>query len=326
MALSGSCLESYGPITTEICVKNQGDASADTFLVGVSEGSNWTINGLSPGETNCFESEQNLSAETITADLNNQIVESNEGNNTWTIPAPTPPVLCSPTEALPPEEPDVSYQGVSFSYDPILASEVRPINVPGEVGAAVEAWNTPDHLEFIFDGYLSQYNLHTPTILIFPTEAYNTVNPTAGDVIYQLKQFLQDQPSDPEDIPLLPIWNAAQFMQAQVKYFRFQNGSGVRFITQYGQAAWPINGEDMFYTFQGLTDDEMYYISAALPLSHPSLPDPETVTMDDAFYDNFMDYVEEIEDQLNAEPPGSFFPTLSVLDAVIESLLVTGMN
>jgi len=328
MALTGNCLEEYGPITTKICVENQGNGSAGSFVLGVSEGTSWTVARLNPGETSCFESELNLSAATVTADANNQVTESNEGNNTWTIPSPTPPVLCSPTaeQVQPTPEPDVSYQGVSFSFDASLALSVTPETVASQEDAAVEPWNTPEHLIFTFNGYLLPDSFHTPRILVLPANDYNAINPTAGDVIYQLQQLLENKPSDPEDIPFLPVFNAAQFMQAQVRYFRFQNGAGVRFLTMYGQAAWPINNDDMFYTFQGITDDGMYYISAILPISHPNLPDPESVTIDDAFYDNFMNYVDGMEDQLNTEPPFTFFPTLSILDAMIESLYVAGTN
>jgi hypothetical protein len=218
------------------------------------------------------------------------------------------------------------YQGVSFSYNASLAYSVNPEVVPSEEDTAIEAWNTPEHLLFGFTGYPLPDAFHTPRMMVFPTGDYNAINPTAGDVIYQLDQLLQNQPSDPEEIPLLPIFNAAQFMRARVYYFRFQNGSGVRFLTQYGQAAWPINSDDMFYTYQGITDDGLYYVSAIFPISHPNLPDPESVTIDDAFYDNFMNYVDGMEDQLTSEHPDSFFPTLTVLDAMMESLLVTGMN
>jgi hypothetical protein len=321
MTVTGGCLEEYGPITTEICVKNQGEAFAQAFVVGASEGSNWPIAGLNAGETNCFESDLNLSAETITADINNQVQESNEGNNTWTIPSPTPPVLCSPTH-----EPDVSYEGVSFSYDPILASSVSPEMIPAQEDAAVEPWNTPEHMAFTLLGYPLVDHFHIPEILVFPTDEYNAINPTAGDIIYQLEQLLDTQPSNPEEIPFLPVFNAAQFMQARVYYFRFQNGTGVRFLTQYGQGAWPINSEDMFYTYQGITDDGKFYVSTILPISHPNLPDADSVMMDDAFYDNFMNYVVGMEDQLSTELPDSFFPTLSLLDAMMESLLVMGSN
>jgi hypothetical protein len=324
MEVTGSCLDEYGPIITKICVENRGNASASLFLLGVSEGTNWTVNGLDPGETVCFESELDLSAATVTADVNNEVAESNENNNTWTIPVPTPPVLCNQEveEPTPAFEPDISFQGVSFSYDDSLATSVTPETVPEEAEAGIDSWNTPDYIQFIFNGYPLPDAFHTPRIMVFPVDAYNAINPTAGDSIYQLNQLLQSQPENPEEIPFLPVFPAAQYMQAQVRYFRFQNGEGVRFLTQYGQDAWPLSNDEMFYTFQGITDDGQFYISAVLPISHPSLPDPETVTMDDAFYEDFMGYIAVKEGQLSAESPDSFTPTLLVLDAMIESLLV----
>ncbi len=328
MDVTGECLEEYGPITTRICADNRGVASSDLFVLAVSDGTSWTIARLGPGETICFDSDLNLSGATVTVDSDNQVDESNESNNTWTIPVPTPPILCTQEvdEPPPPPEPDVSFQGISFSYDDTLATSVAPEIVPEQMDAAIESWNTPVHTQFTFNGYPLPDTFHTPRIMVFPADAYNAVNPTAGDIIYQLNQLLQSQPENPEEIPFLPVFNAAQFLQAQVRYLRFQNGKGVRFLTQYGQAAWPINNNDMFYTFQGITDDGQFYISVIFPISHPSLPDPETVNMDDAFYEDFMNYVAVKEGQLSAESPDSFNPTLSMLDFIIETILVTASN
>jgi hypothetical protein len=328
MELTGSCLEEYGPITTRICAENRGDEIMDSFVLAVSDGTNWTIGRLGSGEAICFDSDSNLSGETVTVDSTNAVDESNENNNTWTIPVPTPPALCTQEaeELPPPPEPDVSYQGISFSYDDTLARTVSTEIVPKQEDSAVDPWNTPDYIQFTFNGYPLADAFHTPKIMVFPVDAYNAINPTAGDSIYQLNQLIQSEPENPEEIPVLPVIPAAQYMRAQVRYLRFQNGEGVRFLTQYGQDAWPINNDEMFYSFQGITDDGQFYISAILPISHPSLPDPETVTMDDAFYEDFMQYVAVIEGQLSAESPNSFTPTLSTLDGMIESLLVMTSN
>jgi hypothetical protein len=123
-------------------------------------------------------------------------------------------------------------------------------------------------------------------------------------------------------LPFLPIWNAAQIMQAHMRYIDFQNGSGVRYLAQYGQAAWPINNKDIFYTFQGLTHDGQTYISAIFPVSNPILPEAESVVVDDAFYNNFESYVQDIETQLDAQPDSSFTPSLSLLDQLIHTLVI----
>lgn len=327
------CVEEYAFLVSRVCVENQGDAPADPFALGVSEGTSWSVAGLDVGEENCFDSDIDLSGAMVTADANKDVAESNEDNNTWIIPVPTQPIRCTPdtgetqptTESSEPTpEPDVSYQGVSFSYDGSLASSITSETIPAEGDAAIDPWATPEHFQFTLDGYPLSGTFHQPRIMVFPVEAYKAINPTTGETIDQLQQLLASNPASPETIPFLPVFNAGQFMRAQVKYLDFQNGSGVRFLTQYGQAVWPINNEDMFYTFQGLTGDGQYYISAILPVSHPSLPDPNSVTMDEAFYDNFMNYVATMEGQLNAELADSFAPALSLLDAMIQSIDVYG--
>jgi len=328
MQVTGACLEEYGPITSRVCVENRGNAPSSTFLTATNDGTNWTVPGLGPSEATCFDTETDLSGALVTADVNNEVVESNEDNNTWTIPAPTPPILCTQEveEIQPTDEPDVTYQGASFSFDDTLASSVTTETVPEQQDAAIEEWNTPEHFLFTFNGYSNGDTFWTPQIMVFFVDSYIDINPTASDTISRLEELLETTPSNPENIPLFPVFNAAQFMQAQVNYLRFQNGAGVRFLTQYGQAAWPINNVDMFYAFQGITDDGKYYISAIMPVSHPSLPIAESVTLDDAFAENFMNYVADIEEQLSAESADSFEPSLSILDAMIESLNVTGIN
>jgi len=110
---------------------------------------------------------------------------------------------------------------------------------------------------------------------------------------------------------------------AGVAYLKFTNGSGVRYLTQYGQSFAPINNQSMFYTFQGITNDDMYYGSAIFPLSHPDLPaDGSQVPSGDyqTFADNFPKYILETETTLSNANASSFTPNLARLDALIQSL------
>lgn len=328
------CVEEYASLVIKICVENRGDAPAGPFVLQAGEDESWALTGLGVGETACFNSDVG-SGGMVIADANNDVVEADESNNSWMLPVLTLPAICKPSsgETQPPTEtpeptpePDVSFQGVSFSYEESLASSITPETIPADADAAVESWANPEHIQFTLDGYPLSGTFHQPRIMVFPVDAYKTINPTAGEIIAQLQQLLADNPTNPEVIPFLPVFHAGQFMQAHVKYLDFQNGSGVRFLTQYGQDAWPINNEDLFYAFQGLTLDGQYYISAILPVSHPSLPDPGSVPMDDAFYENFMNYVADIERQLSAEHEDSFTPALWLLDVMIQSFEVTGDN
>ena len=235
--------------------------------------------------------------------------------------AAPPPDVDSTEEVLSPV-PDILFEGVSFSYDHTLAETVSPENDPGMVDEANEFWNIPPHLKFTFSNWILAEAFHDAAIRVYPAENFRAVNSSISDHLDNLQMVIDTQPGDHDDIRVGDLFNAAQFIRSQVDYLDFQNGRGVRFLSQYGQAAWPIGWPHLFYTFQGLTDDGAFYISIILPVHHPSLPYPDDVVMDDAFYDYFVNYRTEIQTQLNGEDPASFEPTLLILDALVETLLV----
>ncbi len=219
----------------------------------------------------------------------------------------------------------VGYEGISFSYSNAIAAEVVAETVPA-VDSPAEWEVEPEHFRFSFNGYVLPETFHEPRIVVYPVSKFEARSEIAGNIIAALREFLAERPAAQESIPFLPMWNAGQMMQSQVAYIDFQNGAGVRFLTQYGQAALPVNNHDMFYTFQGLTDDGHYYVAAILPASHPSLPaDGTEVPGGDwaAFADNYQSYVTDIEQQLDAQDVSSFVPDLSLLDVMIQSLEVT---
>ena len=114
-------------------------------------------------------------------------------------------------------------------------------------------------------------------------------------------------------------------LHTQVAFVDFENGRGVRFLTEYAQYFAPINNTDLFYTFQGLTSDGQYYVAAILPVAHPSLPaDASQIPGDDpeAFADIYDTYVNDIALQLAAYDAAEFTPDLALLDAMIASLEV----
>ena len=230
---------------------------------------------------------------------------------------------CGPGEVETPTT-SVNCDGVSLSYADALAAGVSCETVPveelmGGVGFM------PEHLELAFNNYVLPDTFHAPQIHIYPVSGLESGSEPARDIVTRLRQFLADRPAEPEEIPFLPLWNAGQLMQTQVAYLNFQNGSGVRFLSEYAQYYAPINNTDMFYTFQGLTVDGQYYIAAVLPVSHPTLP-PDSSEIPggdfDAFADNYLSYIADIEQQLAAADPASFAPSLALLDGMIQSISV----
>ncbi len=163
---------------------------------------------------------------------------------------------------------------------------------------------------------------HSPVVQVYPVEEFRAINENAAGRIDDLQSLIATKtlPSS-GSLPFLPVFNAAQMVQIKPVLLDFQNGSGVRFITQFGQAFEPINNKGMIYTFQGLTADGKSYISVIMPLSHPDLAQYDNFLPDD-FYDTAEQFLKDQTAKLNGQPDESFMPSLADLDAMLRSLKV----
>jgi hypothetical protein len=233
------------------------------------------------------------------------------------------------TEVSVTEGADVIFEGVSFYYDEALADHVVAEVVPA-VGGDVPEWEMlPEYIRFSFEGYAPPGVFHEPRIMVFPAADLEASGETARRIAANIQRVLAERPGVPVERfqggGFLPPMNAAHMLNTQFAYFDFQSGTGVRSLTQMGQAYMPINNQELFYTFQGMTHDGKYYVAAILPISHPSLPaDGSEIPGGDfeAFADNFATYVQEIEERLDAEADDSFAPNIALLDEMIQSLEV----
>ncbi len=187
----------------------------------------------------------------------------------------------------------------------------------------------PRHEKYLLQGYPLVNTFHTPAVYVYPVNEYLQVNEDMAEPFNSLKAIIAGQPM-PEAIPFLPAFNAAQMFHANEQILTFQNGKGIRFLTQYGQAPYPINNNSLFYTFQGMTDDGAYYVSAILPISasflsadgNPDTPLPaDGVPFDWENFENTNQHFELVKQKLNATDPNAFDPTLTSLDALIQSIL-----
>ena len=227
-----------------------------------------------------------------------------------------------------PPAPDVAYEGITFSYDESIAAGVSPAIIPGQnLGEDYMPGDTyPTHYEFGFNGYAIGNSFHTPLITIYPVAEYRAISSYASNEIDSLQSALTNHPSGGSisDLPFLPIWNAAQIFSAKVTYFDFQNGSGLRYLTMYGQATYPVDNQNLFYTYQGLTDDGQYYISAVLPVTNAILPDDGATTVDDwiEFDNNWETYIIGALQTLNGQSAENYTPNLALLDEMMASFSI----
>ncbi|HEX7541208.1 MAG TPA: hypothetical protein VF352_03680, partial [Anaerolineales bacterium] len=129
-----------------------------------------------------------------------------------------------------------------------------------------------------------------------------------------------------DTLPLLPSFNAAQIFHAQYQVLPFASGGGIRYLTEYAQYYAPVNNNDLFYTYQGLTSDGKYWVSAILPINNPILPanavNPPGGLSWDEFNNNYGPYITDMIDQLNSQTSGSYTPTLAALDALVTSITI----
>lgn len=261
--------------------------------------------------------------------LENQAAASTSQPVEETIP-PTETEPIQPTQAPieTMQEPDVSFEGIHFSFDPNIANGTFPVIIPEKnMGEDFMPGDTyPTHFEFTFESYAVGDHFHTPKILVYPVDEYRAISPTAADIIENLTQTLLTKPGGGamSNLPFLPIWPAAQIFSAQVSYFDFQNGSGVRYLTMFGQGLSPVDNQNLFYTFQGLTEDGRYYISAVLPVTHLSLPNDGASEIQDwtDFTENWEDYIAETIDWLQMQGAETFTPNLALLDEMMASFLI----
>ncbi len=126
-------------------------------------------------------------------------------------------------------------------------------------------------------------------------------------------------------LPFLPVMSGIQAFIARYQVVPFGSGNGIRFITQSNSGIVPVNNQAMFYTFQGLSSDGKYWVSAILPISSPLVmadaKNPPNGMSMDQFTAGYQTYMSDLKAKFN-ESAASFTPDLSTLDALVASIKV----
>ena len=237
-------------------------------------------------------------------------------------PPPSPTWTIHPTVTASPPETNFSYAGVSFFFNDLLADDITAGVTPGQYDESNTWWSTPDHRVYKFNGWVLSDSFHPPAIRVYPVAEFTAINENVTAGLNALDAALKTIPLDGGSLRVPDMFNAGQLYFSNPKAMRFQNGYGARWLSQYGQAYFPVGKPNLFYTFQGFTNDGLYYVSIILPVNHPSLPATDQVSMDDAFYEHFPTYAAEIRALLEEQSDNSFMPSLVLLDQLVTSLLV----
>ncbi|MCA9915942.1 MAG: hypothetical protein KC496_21455 [Anaerolineae bacterium] len=245
----------------------------------------------------------------------------------WPEPVPIP------TAAV--QQVQVDYEGVQFRFDVSLATAVSAANYPATAeGDGPVA--SPGYTEFTFDGYQAGEYLNyapQPRVDVFTIGEFgaygfyiqqldqlNQILSTRPD----LNQYVNASPGDPNvpNLPFLPVFNAAQVFRTHPEYIELPQIRGIRYLVYFSQAANPITSGEIFYTFQGITDDGQHYVSAILPVDTGTITLPFPDMAQDNFGEQYRQYLSDVLGTITATPEANFSPSLHTLDALAASIMV----
>jgi hypothetical protein len=242
-------------------------------------------------------------------------------------------------------------QNISLAYDSILAPWADAWTVPAVPVSdqILFAEAQPGYAQIRFWGFQGGRPYDLPLLPVDNRMAQVRIFQTAdfpgfGDdspqgfvnQLQALKDLLQTGP-DPARclqpitgepaLPFLPWINMKQTFCAQPQIIEFQNGRGIRYISYYAQGPNPVLEREVFYTFQGLTEDGKFYVSAFFPVETGVFPvePPACPQCGEPDYDPFAEWTAVLSEQLtrlNAQASVDFAPSLAVLDSVIHSIQI----
>jgi hypothetical protein len=250
---------------------------------------------------------------------------------TGTQPTVTAPPLAIATSVAatktivpgPPVTPNLTCNELALYLEPALASGTKCETIL-ESAEGIEIY--PQYTRLTLQGYVLSNKFFTPQISMFPVQRYDKL--LSGTVIRDVRkiQALIDGVSADDSLPFLPTFNAAQIFNAQYQVLPFASGGGIRYLTEYAQYFAPVNNTDLIYTYQGLTSDGIYWVSAILPINNPILPadaaNPPGGLSWEEFSNNFQPYITDMVKQLNSQPSDSYTPSLAALDALVASITI----
>lgn len=244
---------------------------------------------------------------------------------------------CSPPDTPtqltePPQSPaNVTCNELSFYLDPALGSgyDCETVSESSSSDIPMDIFIYPAYTELSIQNYPLTHTQFPAQIRIYPVKRFSELLP---DVIphrvSDLELFSSSGTWNSGELPFLPVLPMLQTFFSYETDLSFNGGHGVRFITDYNESNHPISNSTIFYTYQGITDDGAYWVAVTLPISSPILPAdadfrdlPEGYTSEN-WQQNYSSYVNELKDSLEAQVPGSFFPTLNNLDDLVRSITV----
>jgi heat shock protein HslJ len=224
----------------------------------------------------------------------------------------------------------VSFNGFSFNFDSSLATNVSISQFAGDP-ADLQQPGGPEvrHTQFLFSSANpvpeSIFDA-TGAIRVYQTADFAAYE-NAQTQLQQLQTVLTNRPdlatamNTDGSLPFMPILPATQAIAGHAGYVETASVQGISYVTVFRQDVSPFTSNEFVYTFQGLSTDGAHYVSAVFHVNASMFPESIPADFDmDTFNAGFADYLAQSVDQLNQATPESFTPSLTTIDAVIQSI------
>jgi hypothetical protein len=224
----------------------------------------------------------------------------------------------------------VAFDGVGFTMDSSFGDNVEIESYAGDpVADAVPAFSDAPYFQFLMyaDPSAPRSMFDSGAVRVYRTSDLAQYS-FLQTVVDELNSLIANQ-SDlsaymvPESkLPFLPIATHGQIIRARAHYVETENVSGVAYIAINQAAAEPFLSNTPIYTFQGISADGDYYVSAVFPVITDVFPaeTPSDFNME-TFAANAPAYYAESIAMLNDAAPESFAPSLTTIDALVQSLV-----
>jgi len=250
---------------------------------------------------------------------------------------PTPTITLTPSPIPIPQDEPYQLNGVFFivpaCLDAVPAMEFVDAVQPNPGAGPIMYY--PANRQVSFSGYPLKDKYFEPLIRIYPVKEFAAMSDISAGRVTRMTELLASQTWKPGDsIPLLPGYSMMQIFQAQVIFLDFKNGHGIRWLTELAQYSPPVNNQDLFYSYQGMTSDGKYWVSVMLPINAAYLqdnPDSTEVPPNGLAFPSRTSHIlkQELESyytlmlrMLNNTPDAVFTPSLDCLDKLVSSIAI----
>lgn len=222
--------------------------------------------------------------------------------------------------------PNFVTDAASLIYDPSVCRDIQAVTY-GEVSESADTAFWDIHPSYTaITCTLAGDSQKKGVIAVYPIARFKELSSGVSGQIDDLARILAEHPdlSSLDDLPFFPLPNAEQTFHAREEYLVLPNTSGIRYLTQHSQGFMAVANDTLYYTFQGISSDGKFLISAQFPVQNSILPDEGLVPPGDmqAFVDEYSEYLSSIKVSLDEQPLGSFIPDLNILDEMLQTLVI----